>query len=225
MPDDVQNPSDALDGWTRRRQRIARNIERTALELFAVHGPEEVTVEQIAEAAGISVRTFFRYFPSRDEIVLAAPTRQVEEMCGRVVARPAHESVLEAFIGGVHEGQELRGDDAVDEDLILLWGRAMLRGAVPTPDINTPTSGMAVAYAEVIGARLGILPEDPRAEVMATAIASVMWWAFLRWLDAGGARSLTSVVEESFSILRDLDQHGPSVNGAGPAASGAGSAG
>ena len=176
------------------------HIERKALELFAEHGEEEDTVEQIAEAAGISVRTFFRYFPARDDVLAALPRRQNEEMARRVAARPAGESVLEAFIAGIHEPIEHD-----EEQFVLLWGRALLNSAAPLP--GGPDLGMVPVYAAVIAERLGLAPDDLHAQVMATAIASVMWFAFLRWLEGGGRRPLGEVVEESFGVLAGLNLH------------------
>lgn len=69
-----------LNGWERRRARVAHEIEHAALQLFAERSPEEVTIEQIAAAAKISTRTFFRYFTSRDDILVALPRRSLEEL-------------------------------------------------------------------------------------------------------------------------------------------------
>ena len=182
-----------------------------ALELFAVDGPDRVTVEQIANAAGISVRTFFRYFPSRDDVMLALPLRQVEDLCARVASRPSSESVLEAFIAAVREAQ----GDFADEDLLRLWGRAIDHWSVPKAGTQ-PTRGMALAYGEVIAARLGVASDDLRVEVTATTIASVIWLAFLRWLRSEGQAPLPVVVEKHFQVLRDLDR-GAAPGRGGPA--------
>jgi hypothetical protein len=58
-------------GWDIRRERMSRRIERSALMLFAKERAEDVTVERLAAAAGISVRTWFRYFAGRDEVFAA----------------------------------------------------------------------------------------------------------------------------------------------------------
>jgi AcrR family transcriptional regulator len=203
----VDDPDAAVSpgGWALRRVRIAREIERAAIELFAVHGPDAVTVEQVAESAGISVRTFFRYFPTRDDVMYALPRRRVDDLCARVVARPASEGVLDAFIAAVHEAQ----DDPADEELTRLWGRAMRHWAV-AQEATQPAGQMVVAYGEVIAARMEVSPDDLGVEVMATAIASVMWLAFVRWLGADASRPLVEVVEEAFRVLGDLNRHGRS---------------
>jgi TetR/AcrR family transcriptional regulator, regulator of mycofactocin system len=194
-------PTNGNDGWARRRARISGEVERAALELFAQHGPDNVTVELISQRAGISVRTFFRYFRTRDDIMFALPRRLVDDLCDRVAARPATESVLDAFINAVRDAQEA----SIDDDLVRLWGRAMRRWATAQAEPQ-PTAPMVVAYSEVIAARRGATVDDTRVEVMATAIASVMWLAFLRWLSADTPAALATVVEESFTVLGELDR-------------------
>jgi len=196
-PDAVLGRVEAADGWARRRARVARHIERTAIELLADAGEEGITVEQIASAAGISVRTFFRYFPSRDAVFTALPRRLNDVTCGRVAERPSDESLLASFIAAVHLGM-----DPEDEELILLWGRAVQGGFRPRPQSD---GGMVGAYADVIAARRGIDPDSLTAQVLATAIASVMWSTFVRWLEQGGRESLPTLIERAFAALTELD--------------------
>ncbi|MPY98480.1 MAG: TetR family transcriptional regulator [Actinophytocola sp.] len=60
----------------RRRQRLANEVEIAALRLFAERGVDAVTVDDIAQAANISRRTFFRYFASKDDLLHGNPERQ-----------------------------------------------------------------------------------------------------------------------------------------------------
>src|SRR5262245_48367526 len=85
-------------GWDRRRERMSRDILRAALRLFADLGPDNVTVEQISEAAGISNRTFFRYYMNREAVLAAVPARALASVCERFRDRPVSESIAEAFI-------------------------------------------------------------------------------------------------------------------------------
>lgn len=57
----------------RRRQETAREIQMAALELAIQHGLENITTEQISEAAGVSTRTFFNYFPNKESAAIGAP--------------------------------------------------------------------------------------------------------------------------------------------------------
>jgi AcrR family transcriptional regulator len=191
--------SGSADGWARRRARIASEIERAALELFATRSPDDVTVEEIAHAAGVSRRTFFRYFPSRDDVLTALPMRHIERLCARFEARPANEGVLQAYIAAVIE-EEAAG---VQDELILHWGHVMLP-AMPVQD--RIANAMVDAYGASIAARTGLDPSEPRVQVWAAAIASTSSFAFMRWLDSGGSRSL--ILAESMAMLGELHAAG-----------------
>ena len=64
----------------RRRLETAAEVSRVAMLLFAERGFDAVTVDEIAAAAGISPRTFFRYFASKDDIVLQYRRRLDERL-------------------------------------------------------------------------------------------------------------------------------------------------
>ena len=63
--------------WEQRRTLVALRIEIAGLRLIGERGLDDVTVEQIATEAGISVRTFFRYFRNVRDIVTAVPVREI----------------------------------------------------------------------------------------------------------------------------------------------------
>lgn len=201
MPGPTPLPNGRAEAFARRRQRIAQEIERAALELFASHGASEVTTEQIAEAAGISVRTFFRYFPTRDDVLAALPRRQNEQMCRRVAARPASESILEAFIAAAHEPLE-----KAEEDMVRLWGRAIRRAPVRELQGGSADDGMVAAFGAVIAARLGVKRSDRRARLLATAIASVTWFTFMEWIESGAKQPLSKMMESSIDVLAELNR-------------------
>src|SRR5829696_10040725 len=79
----------------RRKRRTAEAIVTAALELFAERGFERTTVEQIAAAADISRRTFFRYFADKEELFFAEDERLLEVIGETLDGAPAGEPVLE----------------------------------------------------------------------------------------------------------------------------------
>src|SRR4029453_5997385 len=83
------------DPRERKRTRTRLMIQSEALRLFAEKGYADTTVEEIADAAAISPRTFFRYFPTKEDVVLWDEyDPQVGEL---LAARPDDEPVAESF--------------------------------------------------------------------------------------------------------------------------------
>ncbi|MFI6814786.1 TetR family transcriptional regulator [Nonomuraea sp. NPDC050328] len=72
----------------RKRQLVKDELSHTAAQLIARNGYEETTVEQIVEAAGVSRRTFFRYFRSKEDVIVEVLTAVGEHTRAIVAARP-----------------------------------------------------------------------------------------------------------------------------------------
>jgi AcrR family transcriptional regulator len=86
------------DGRVRRSLAAAYAIERAALALFVERGYDETTAEDIATAAGVSVRTFFRHFPTGKQGVIVLETRRtVDALRAALEARPPQEPALVAL--------------------------------------------------------------------------------------------------------------------------------
>jgi len=83
----------------RERTRRLAQTELTAVaqDLFLEHGYEQTTVDQIAAAAGMSKRTFFRYFPSKDDLVIGKYDLFGDRMADALDARPDDEPVWESL--------------------------------------------------------------------------------------------------------------------------------
>ncbi len=180
---------------------MARGIERTALTLFAKDRAEDVTVEQIAEAAGISMRTFFRYFAGRDDLLAALPMRKLEAISNLVRARPPEESLVQALLRAVAAAQ---GADP-EMEMVLLWGIAVHR----SPDaaleaMAHSTLTMNGTFQAIVAERLGIDESDPQAGALGAAISGLVAYAYSRWVSEGGVGSLADMLAESFATLSKL---------------------
>ena len=81
----------------RKKQRTRRAIASAALRLFAEHGYEETTISDIAAAADVSPRTFFSYFPSKEDVVFAEMDERLTDVRARLADRPAGEPPLATF--------------------------------------------------------------------------------------------------------------------------------
>ena len=87
---------DAECGLRERKKRETRAaIHRAALELAHEGGVDALTVDAIAERAGVSPRTFFNYFPTKDDAIIGSGASDLDALATLVAARPAGESVRE----------------------------------------------------------------------------------------------------------------------------------
>ena len=188
-------------GWNARRERTGRRIERSALMLFAKESAEDVTVERLANAAGISVRTWFRYFAGRDEVLAALPMRKLELISNFVRARPQEESLVEAFSGAVGAAQKAE----TELDMVLLWGIAVHRSPEPALRAMAHTAlTMNGVFQAIIAERLEIDQFDPRAGALGAAFSGLVAYSYQRWVEEGGTGSLAHMLAESFAVLSVL---------------------
>jgi AcrR family transcriptional regulator len=81
----------------RKKQRTRNAIADAALRLFAERGYEETTISDITAAADVSPRTFFSYFPSKEDVVFAEMDERVADVRARLAGRPENETPLATF--------------------------------------------------------------------------------------------------------------------------------
>src|SRR5215510_6650288 len=198
---------DAIDeqrstGWDVHRARVSRGIETAALELFAEEGADDVTIERIVAAAGVSKRTFFRYFATREEILATLPSRSLAQISAGVRSRPASESLLEAFAAA----GSATGDADPDHDLWLLWARVVERSPkAAARALGRSTVAMHEAFSELVAERLDLSSDDPRVGVLAIAAAAVVGYTFRQWVLDEGREPLGKLIAQGFETLQVLD--------------------
>ena len=192
----------------RERKKLAtrRLLRRAALDLVAERGLANVTVEDIAEAADVSPRTFFNYFPSKEAALFGGDPERAVELRKRVATGAPGKSALDALRVVLAQdseemADELRslGGDPAD------WLRRM-KMARTDPHVRAAHAAqMAMierAIAEGLAARLGADQEtDPYPGVVAAAAVSVVRACLSFWAGSGGATSLGQLIDEAFLSL------------------------
>ena len=87
----------------RKKQRTREAIVAAALQLFEERGFDQTTIADIAEAADIAPRTFFGYFPSKEDVVFADFPETVAGLSARLDDRAAAETAIDAIRGWIDE--------------------------------------------------------------------------------------------------------------------------
>ncbi len=126
----VPSPQESIK--SRKRQVVCDALSAAALELFLKHGFEAVTVEEIAQTAGVSRRTFFRYYQSKEDVMVEYLDRDGERLLSELAARPLDEppllAIRNALIPAIEHG--LAQPELVREVTRLLRETSALRRAL-----------------------------------------------------------------------------------------------
>ncbi|MFF7340160.1 TetR/AcrR family transcriptional regulator [Streptomyces sp. NPDC008163] len=168
-------------GLRERKKRATREaLREAALRLAIEHGPDRVRVEDIAEAAGVSPRTYNNYFASREQAIVSAVTADREaRVAAAVAARPADVRLADAVTDAVVEQYTdpgARGREA----LLLVTTRPALRDAY-----LDATAGVEPPLTAAIAARLDDAP-TPTARVLAAGVAAAIRIALEGWIQPAG---------------------------------------
>jgi mycofactocin system transcriptional regulator len=163
----------------RRRATSGRELESHALRLFAERGFEHTTVDDIAHAAGISRRTFFRYYASKNDLVWGGFDREVGRLAARLLDAPAELPLMDALRDGV------RFVNRVEPSELPLHRRRMeLILRVPALQAHSALRYAAwrQAVADFAGRRLALPPDSLRPQAIAYAALGVALAAYEEWL-------------------------------------------
>jgi AcrR family transcriptional regulator len=185
----------------RTRQAIRDDLADAALRLFTERGFAETTAQEIAAAVGVSERTFFRYFPTKEDVVLGMLDDMGTELAARLAARPAREPALVALRRSLDFLTEILARDRA-------WSLAMLHLTRDTPSLRArqveKQDRWAARLAEVLAERMGVDPDgDLRPRLYAACALSAVDVAVSQWDATGGAGSLDELIDEAFAVLRD----------------------
>jgi AcrR family transcriptional regulator len=182
----------------RKRTRTRLMIQTEALRLFAEQGYAQTTIEEIADAAAISPRTFFRYFPSKEDVVLwdeydplALDLVGERWSVGEPLAE-AFRAVIRETLGGLHRHDPER-----------LRARAQLAFTVPEVRarfLDAQTHGIE-ELAESIAERRGKDVDDLSLRVAASALLAAVSVALDVWQRDGGKTDLLALYDQTTDAL------------------------
>ncbi|MDO3700090.1 TetR family transcriptional regulator [Micromonospora sp. C28SCA-DRY-2] len=182
-----------------RKKRLTRDALTTAaLRLVAEHGLENVTVEQISEAADVSARTFFNYFSSKDEALIGNPAADRELLLARLVATPPGVPALEAIRLALTETVETM---QADRELWRLRLAVIERNPALLTRLIAGNAEAERAIVETIADRLGVPPDHGHPALVAAVAGAAFRTALLRWAAEADTRPLGDLVHEAFAAV------------------------
>ena len=172
-------------------------VTRTALELFAERGFEETTVDDIADALGVSRRTLFRYFASKNDMAWGDFDWVLARLRRCLAATAPEEPLHEALGRAVVESNRYE-----DEQLPELRIRMRLITGVPALQAHSTLryAEWRSVIAEFVAGRLGCGVDDLIPQTVAHAALGTSMAAFLVWVDNPGS-DLVANLEEAYHLL------------------------
>lgn len=188
-----------------RTRRIAQTeLTVVAQDLFLEHGYEQTTVDQIAAAAGMSKRTFFRYFPSKDDLVIGKYDLFGDRMADALDARPEDEPVWESLrrvfdiaLDYVQDDHQRARNDAME---------AIVRS---TPQLYAGYLEKMQRIQQLLIGRVAVRigsdgaagEEDPRAAAIVGAAFACMQAARASWFASDQAGTFDQMLDNAMGAL------------------------
>lgn len=163
----------------RKKARTRSAIQRHALRLFREQGYAATTVDQIAEAAEVSPSTFFRYFPSKEDVVVYDDYDPA--LMASFAGQPADLSPIQAMRRAIVE--VFGGVSPEQADLEEERGRLLMEVPELRARVMVQIAESVGMLAEQVGARVGRDPQDFAVRNLTGAVVGVMMAAMLRVSD------------------------------------------
>lgn len=191
-------------------QRTRKQIIDVALDLFLEQGYDETTMEQIAERAEIGSSTLYRYFPSKDLLVL---DRLISGMqLGELLRnRPADEP-LEIALGAVIHDSFAQAEDS--DGRFAALRRLIDNSPVPRARLWDFVAQLRTDLEVAIAERMGLPGDDLRVALTARTVFVIYELAGERWWDGDHSVPAQSVIDDVLRQLRDIHLVLPAPPGA-----------
>jgi AcrR family transcriptional regulator len=171
-------------------------LHNSALELYATKGFEETTVAEIAQAAGLTERTFFRHFADKREVLFGGSELFQQGFLDGIDAAPTDGTPLEIVISAVTAAAGFFSDDR------RASSRQRTQVIAANPQLQErelhKMSSLAAAMAGALRER-GI--REPGATLAAESGVTVFRMSFAQWIADGADRSLVDIERDLFAEL------------------------
>jgi len=178
------SPAGRDEAASSRRRQSAAAIERAAIDLFLTNPYEQVTAQQVAAASGVSIRTFYRYFATKDDILLALPKRYAARIAERTASRPGAETAFAAMRAAIDELSVVYDDELNRWQDAVTRAHAANRMSTLVVSVTGPLLSDALAQRSRRDRR-GL--DEGWTELAGAAIATALVYGARRWALAGGS--------------------------------------
>jgi AcrR family transcriptional regulator len=183
------------------KSRTRQALREAALELFAAQGFDTTTTEEIAEKAGVSVRTFFRYFPTKELVLFFGRYDFVQAFVAGLLSQPASKSDLDAMRAAFCESAPGFADR---RKALRLYERAIASSPTLRGTEQDRMTEDSRAIAGAIAQRRGLSQPDEECALLAAIGLMTYRRALGRWLAGPASADFGGLIEDEFDLLQRL---------------------
>ncbi|OBH04693.1 MULTISPECIES: TetR/AcrR family transcriptional regulator [unclassified Mycobacterium] len=182
-----------------RHSRTHEALRQVALKRFASEGFGNVTVQELAREAGVTERTFFRHFPSKEAVLFQDYDTQVEWLADALARRPRSESLFEAVFASV---------ESFPHDVEVVRQAALARAELITGEqiaghLRVVQSSFAAVFTDFVTQRHPDMANiDLIAKVAGATLAAALVVAVESWGRDGCTGSLAAITAECLDLVR-----------------------
>jgi AcrR family transcriptional regulator len=180
----------------RKKAATRRALHEAAWGLAVKLGPDRVTVEAIADATGVSRRTFSNYFGSKEEALMYGDLQRFQRMVAIVHGRPADETPWTALSAAAEEFFRDTGD--LDPDWVARGRLVRIHPSLVAAQVQT-FAAVERELAAAVMLRLGADPGGIRAPLFAACFLSALRVALNVWLDSNASMPLLQLVRDTLA--------------------------
>lgn len=196
-------PTDTGEARVGRRERkkieTRAALEAAALRLFAEQGYERTTVEEIAEAADVAVRTFFRYFQSKQEVLFGDVAH---DLTGRIRAQLDRQPQTVPLVDAVGAAlREMAENNPDQQQQILVRMRLMERLPELSGTYHMLFQRLHDEIAQYVAERTSLTPIDLYPQMLAAAATGSVKAALVVFEASAGTRPLGDLRDEAYDAL------------------------
>ena len=184
----------------RKKLRTREALARAAVCLFSERGYDETTVEEIANQASVSSRTFFRYFKSKEDVLFFDNDELLQIYRESLAIRSPDETLIDRIRRASRDVLRVMGHEHPRYDVRV--GRLLLEVPALSARMTVFDQQREEILAAAIAEEFGLPPEDPRSQLAAGAVVGSMRAMRRTWLQGGGTDRPADLLDEAFTLLR-----------------------
>jgi AcrR family transcriptional regulator len=187
----------------RKKRRTQQRLEQAAIRLFSTQGYDDTTIEEIAAAAEVSPRTFFRYFPTKEDVVFSAVSEWSDEAVREMREHPPEDSLRDLI---VHAVERNIADAGWDRETMRLRARLLANVPALAQRAFALQTRFEDELARAIADRLGVdVSLDWRPRLVAGAVYGLYRQTALHWLDSDTQDSLPEHFDAALDVLEKME--------------------